>query len=133
MDKLLEQIGLLGILPVAIVDDEKKALTLAQTLCGSGMPAIEVTFRTQAAASVIEQIAKDSPHMLLGAGTVLTIDQARTAINAGARFIVSPGFSPKVIEFCLSKSIPIIPGISTPTEIQNAIEYNLEVVKFFPA
>ncbi|MCX6120881.1 MAG: bifunctional 4-hydroxy-2-oxoglutarate aldolase/2-dehydro-3-deoxy-phosphogluconate aldolase [Ignavibacteriales bacterium] len=133
MDKLLEQIGSLGILPVAIVDDEKKAVILARTLSECGLPAIEVTFRTQAAASVIEQIAKDSQQMLVGAGTVLTIDQARTAIDAGARFIVSPGFNPKVIEFCLSNSIPIIPGIATPTEIQYAIEYNLEVVKFFPA
>jgi len=133
MDKILEQIGLLGILPLAVVEDEKKALTLAQTLCKGGLPAIEVTFRTQAAASVIEQIAKDSLQMLVGAGTVLTVDQARTAINAGARFIVSPGFSPKVVEFCLSNSIPIIPGVTTPTEIQYAIEYNLEVVKFFPA
>ena len=123
----------MGILPLAVVEDEKKALTLAQTLCKGGLPAIEVTFRTQAAASVIEQIAKDSLQMLVGAGTVLTVDQARTAINAGARFIVSPGFSPKVVEFCLSNSIPIIPGVTTPTEIQYAIEYNLEVVKFFPA
>jgi 2-dehydro-3-deoxyphosphogluconate aldolase/(4S)-4-hydroxy-2-oxoglutarate aldolase len=71
--------------------------------------------------------------MLVGAGTVLTIDQARTAIDAGAHFIVTPGFNPKIVEFCLSNSIPIIPGITTPTEIQYAIEYNLEVVKFFPA
>ncbi len=133
MDKILEQIGLLGILPVAIVEDEKKAVMLARTLCECGLPAIEVTFRTQAAASVIERIAKDSSHMLVGAGTVLTIDQAQTAMDAGARFIVSPGFSPKVVEFCLSNSIPIVPGIMTPTEIQYAIEYNLEVVKFFPA
>ena len=133
MDKILEQIGLLGILPVAIVEDEKKAVMLAQTLCECGLPAIEVTFRTQAAVSVIERIARDSLQILVGAGTVLTVDQARTAIDAGARFIVSPGFNPKVVEFCLSNSIPIIPGITTPTEIQYAIEYNLEVVKFFPA
>jgi 2-dehydro-3-deoxyphosphogluconate aldolase/(4S)-4-hydroxy-2-oxoglutarate aldolase len=133
MDKILEQIGLLGILPVAIVEDEKKAVMLAQTLCECGLPAIEVTFRTQAAVSVIERIARDSLQILVGAGTVLTVDQARTAIDAGARFIVSPGFNPKVVEFCLSNSIPIIPGVTTPTEIQYAIEYNLEVVKFFPA
>ncbi len=133
MDKILEQIGLLGILPIATVEDEVKAERLAQTLCECGLPIIEVTFRTQAAESVIKRIVKDFPQMLIGAGTVLTIDQARTAIDAGARFIVSPGFSSKVVEFCLSNSIPIIPGIATPTEIQYAIEYNLEVVKFFPA
>jgi 2-dehydro-3-deoxyphosphogluconate aldolase / (4S)-4-hydroxy-2-oxoglutarate aldolase len=133
MDKILEQIGLLGILPVAIVEDENKAERLAQTLCECGLPIIEVTFRTQTAASVIERIAQDSLQMLIGAGTILTIDQARKAIDAGARFIVSPGFSPKVVEFCLSHSIPVIPGIATPTEIQYAVEYNLEVVKFFPA
>jgi Entner-Doudoroff aldolase len=133
MDKILKQIGLLGILPIATIADEKKAVPLARTLSESGLPVIEVTFRTQAAASVIEKIAKDSSLMLIGAGTILTIDQAQTAINAGARFIVSPGFNSKVVEFCLSKSIPIIPGITTPTEIQYAIEYNLEVVKFFPA
>jgi len=133
MDKILEQIGLLGILPIATVEDEKKSVILAQTLCECGLPVIEVTFRTQAAASVIKRIAKNFPEMLIGAGTVLTIAQAQTAFDAGARFIVSPGFNPKVVEFCLSNSIPIVPGIMTPTEIQYAIEYNLEVVKFFPA
>jgi 2-dehydro-3-deoxyphosphogluconate aldolase/(4S)-4-hydroxy-2-oxoglutarate aldolase len=133
MNTILEQIGLLGILPLAVVEDETKAVMLAHALCSSGLPVIEVTFRTKAAASVIERITKDSSQMLVGAGTVLTVDQARTAIDTGARFIVSPGFSPKVVEFCLSNSIPVIPGIATPTEIQYAIEYNLEVVKFFPA
>jgi 2-dehydro-3-deoxyphosphogluconate aldolase / (4S)-4-hydroxy-2-oxoglutarate aldolase len=133
MNKILEHIGLLGILPVAIVEDEKKAIPLAQALCEGGLHIIEVTFRTSAAARVIERIATGSSEMIIGAGTVLTIDQAHTAIEAGARFIVSPGFNLKIIEYCISNSIPVIPGVMTPTEIQYAIENNLEVVKFFPA
>jgi 2-dehydro-3-deoxyphosphogluconate aldolase/(4S)-4-hydroxy-2-oxoglutarate aldolase len=133
MDKILEQIGLLGILPVAIVEDEKKAVPLARTLSESGLPVIEVTLRTQAAARVIEQIATDSSEMLVGAGTVLTVQDTQTAIDAGARFIVLPGFNPKIVEYCILKSIPVIPGVLTPTEIQYALEYGLEVVKFFPA
>jgi 2-dehydro-3-deoxyphosphogluconate aldolase / (4S)-4-hydroxy-2-oxoglutarate aldolase len=133
MNKILEHIGLMGILPVAIVDDETKAVQLAQALCEGGLRTIEVTFRTSAAAHVIERIAASSLDMLIGAGTVLTIDQARIAIGAGARFIISPGFNPKVVEYCIANSVPVIPGVMTPTEIQYAIEYHLEVVKFFPA
>jgi 2-dehydro-3-deoxyphosphogluconate aldolase/(4S)-4-hydroxy-2-oxoglutarate aldolase len=133
MDRTLEQIGMTGILPVAIINDETKAVTLARTLYESGLPAIEVTFRTKAAARVIEQIAADSPHMLVGAGTVLTTDQTQAAIDAGAQFIVSPGLSTKVIEYCIGKAFPVVPGVATPTEIQHALEYGLNVVKFFPA
>jgi 2-dehydro-3-deoxyphosphogluconate aldolase/(4S)-4-hydroxy-2-oxoglutarate aldolase len=133
MDTILEKIGLLGILPIATVEDENKAVMLAQTLYECGLPIIEVTFRTQAASSVIERIAKSFPQMLIGAGTILTINQVRTAIDAGACFVVSPGFNPKVVEYCIGKSIPIIPGVLTPTEFQYAIEYGLEVLKYFPA
>jgi 2-dehydro-3-deoxyphosphogluconate aldolase/(4S)-4-hydroxy-2-oxoglutarate aldolase len=106
---------------------------LARTLSENGLPVIEVTFRTQAAARAIEQIAADSSEMLVGAGTVLNIQDAQAAIDSGARFIVSPGFNPKVVEYCISKSMPVMPGVVTPTEIQYALEYNLEAVKFFPA
>jgi 2-dehydro-3-deoxyphosphogluconate aldolase / (4S)-4-hydroxy-2-oxoglutarate aldolase len=133
MDRTLEQVGRVGILPVAIINDETKAVQLARVLCESGLPAIEVTFRTKAAASVIERIAADSLNIIVGAGTILTTDQAQAAIDAGARFIVSPGLSTKVIEYCLKKAFPVIPGIATPTEIQQALEYGLDVVKFFPA
>jgi 2-dehydro-3-deoxyphosphogluconate aldolase/(4S)-4-hydroxy-2-oxoglutarate aldolase len=124
---------LFGIVPVAIINDEKKAVPLARTLSEGGLPVIEVTFRTQAAARAIELIAADSSEMLVGAGTVLTVQDAQSAINAGARFIVSPGLNPKVVEYCMGKSMPVFPGVMTPTEIQNALEYGLEVVKFFPA
>ena len=133
MDRILEQIGLMGILPVAIINDETKAVMLARTLCESGLPAIEVTFRTKAAAKVIEHIAADSSQMLVGAGTVLTTDQAQAAIDAGAQFIVSPGLSTKVVEYCIAKAFPVVPGVATPTEIQHALGYGLDAVKFFPA
>ncbi len=133
MDDILKKIGLQGILPVAIVEDEKKAAMLGQTLLECGLTSFEVTFRTQAAARVIERITANSPQMLVGAGTIISIDQVRTAIDAGARFIVSPGFNPKVVEYCISNAIPVLPGVATPTEIQNALEYGLDAVKFFPA
>jgi 2-dehydro-3-deoxyphosphogluconate aldolase / (4S)-4-hydroxy-2-oxoglutarate aldolase len=133
MDALLKQIESFGIVPVAIIEDEHKGVPLARTLRESGLPIIEVTFRTRAATSVIKQIAIDSSEMLIGAGTVLTVQDAQAAIEAGARFIVSPGLNPSVVKFCISKSIPVIPGVLTPTEIQNALEFGLEVVKFFPA
>jgi 2-dehydro-3-deoxyphosphogluconate aldolase/(4S)-4-hydroxy-2-oxoglutarate aldolase len=133
MNNILEHIGILGILPVAIVEDENKAVPLAQTLSENGLPVIEVTLRTQTAVHVVERIVKFFPDMLVGAGTVLTVADAQSVIDAGVRFIVSPGLSVKVVEYCIGKSIPIIPGVLTPTEIQQAHEYGLEVVKFFPA
>jgi 2-dehydro-3-deoxyphosphogluconate aldolase/(4S)-4-hydroxy-2-oxoglutarate aldolase len=133
MDALLKQIELFGIVPVAIIEDEKKAVPLAHTLSENGLPVIEVTFRTKAAVRAIEQIAADSSEMLVGAGTVLTVQDAQAAIDAGARFIVSPGFNSKVVEYCIGKSVSVIPGVLTPTEIQYVLEYGIEVVKFFPA
>jgi 2-dehydro-3-deoxyphosphogluconate aldolase / (4S)-4-hydroxy-2-oxoglutarate aldolase len=133
MDSLLKQIELFGIVPIATIEDEKKGVPLARILRESGLPVIEVTFRTQAAVRVIEQIAADSSEMLIGAGTILTKEDAKTAISAGARFIVSPGLNPNVVEYCIDKSVTVLPGVFTPTEIQYALEYGLEVVKFFPA
>jgi 2-dehydro-3-deoxyphosphogluconate aldolase/(4S)-4-hydroxy-2-oxoglutarate aldolase len=133
MNAILKNIELLGVIPVAIVEDENKAVPLAKALSENGLPVIEVTLRTHTAVRVVELIAKDFPDMLVGAGTVLTVDDAQTVIDAGARFIVSPGFSTKIVEHCLNKSIPVIPGVVTPTEMQQALEYDLEVVKFFPA
>jgi 2-dehydro-3-deoxyphosphogluconate aldolase/(4S)-4-hydroxy-2-oxoglutarate aldolase len=133
MNSIIEQIGLLGILPVAVVEDENSAEPLAMALESGGLPAIEVTFRTNAAGRAVERIAKHCPNMLLGAGTILSIDQARVARDAGAKFLVSPGFNPRVVEWCLANSIPIMPGVVTPTEIQYALETGLNVVKFFPA
>ena len=133
MDKILEQIGIYGIIPVIIIDNAENSIPLADALIGGGLPVGEVTFRTKAAKESMEKIAKKFPEMLLGAGTVLSIEQVKSAVDSGAKFIVSPGLNPKVVEYCLTKNIPITPGIATPTEIERALEFNLEVVKFFPA
>lgn len=132
MDNILEQIGLYGILPIATIDDENKAVQLANTLDESGLPIIEITFRTKTAHHAIEKIVKGSPKILVGAGTILTIEDVQKAVDAGARFVVSPGSNPKVIEYCLYKSIPVIPGVFTPTEIQYALDHGINVVKLFP-
>ena len=133
MNKVLEQIREIGIVPVVVLDDAKDAKALGQALVDGGLPCAEVTFRTAAAEESIRIMAKEFPDMLVGAGTVLTIEQAQRAIAAGAKFIVSPGFNPKVVDYCVENGVPITPGIQTPTEIEMALEHGLKVVKFFPA
>ncbi len=121
------------LIPVVKLEDAKDALPLARTLMESGLPAAEITFRTAAAEESIRNIAKEFPDMLLGAGTVLTVEQAKRAVNAGAKFLVSPGMSGKVIEYALQNSVAVFPGACTPTEIMTALDYGLDVIKFFPA
>ena len=133
MNKILEEIGLYKIIPVIIIDEVENSIPLASALIDGGLPIAEITFRTKAAKESIEKIAKEFPKMLLGAGTVLSVDQVKSAVDAGAKFIVSPGLNPKVVEYCLTNNIPITPGIATPTEVERALELNLDVVKFFPA
>jgi 2-dehydro-3-deoxyphosphogluconate aldolase/(4S)-4-hydroxy-2-oxoglutarate aldolase len=133
LNEILEEIGKLGIVPVVKVDDAKDAVPLARALIKGGLPVAEITFRTEAAQEAIENIASALPQMLVGAGTVLNIDQVKRAVAAGARFIVSPGFNPSVVEYCVSQNIPVTPGCSNPTDIEMALAYGLEVVKFFPA
>jgi len=133
MNKILEEIGLYGVVPVIIIDDAESSIPLANALIDGGLPVAEVTFRTKAARESIEKIAKGFPQMLLGAGTILSIDQVSSAVDSGAKYVVSPGFNSKVVEHCVKNNIPIIPGIATPTEIERALEFNLDVVKFFPA
>ena len=130
---MLEQIRNIGIIPVIKIDKAEDALPLAQALIEGGLPCAEVTFRTDAAESSIELIARAFPDMLIGAGTVLTTEQADRAVNAGAKFVVSPGFNSKVVKHCQSLNVPIFPGCITPTEIEMALEHGLETVKFFPA
>ncbi len=120
------------IIPVVAIHDAENAHPLADALIQGGLPCAEITFRTEAAEAVITSLAKRGD-LLVGAGTVLTIDQAKTAMDAGAGFIVSPGFSEKVVEFCLDHSIPVAPGVCTPTDIQRALEFDLTLLKFFPA
>ena len=133
MDQVLEQIRLAGIVPVVVIEDEVAAGALAGALLGAGLPVAEVTFRTKAAGKAIGRIARESPSMLVGAGTVLTVDQVKTAVDAGARFIVSPGLQESVVGYCLARKVPVVPGIATPTEAARALEMGLDVVKFFPA
>lgn len=133
MNKILEEINKIGIVPVIALNDAKDAKPLANALIKGGLPCAEVTFRTDAAEESIRIIAKEFPDMLLGAGTVLTIEQVDRAVNAGARFIVSPGFNPDVVNYCVSQNIPIVPGAINPSDVERAIACGLDVVKFFPA
>jgi len=120
------------LVPVIAIEEAAAAMPLGQTLLENGLPIAEVTFRTQAAGAAIRQLAQLS-ELMLGAGTVLSTDQVQEASEAGAQFVVTPGFNPKVVECCIKHSIPIVPGVCTPTEIEAALEYGLNVLKFFPA
>lgn len=133
MNEVLMKIGQMGIVPVVVLNDVKNAVPLAQSLINGGLPCAEVTFRTEAAQQSIAEISKNFPQMFVGAGTVLSTEQVDRAVDAGAKFIVSPGFNPKVVEYCIKKGYPVTPGIMTPTELEMALEFGLDVVKFFPA
>ena len=128
-----ETISKMGVVPVVVLNDVKDAAPLAKALVEGGLPCAEVTFRTAAAEESIRIMATEFPEMFVGAGTVLTIDQVDRAVNAGAKFIVSPGFDPEIVDYCLSKDIPIFPGCITPSELAQAVKRGLKVVKFFPA
>lgn len=133
MNDILKKIGLYGIVPVIKIEDAEKAVPLARALCEGGLPVAEITFRTSCAAEAISAITKEFPDMLVGAGTVLTPEQADAAVKAGAKFIVSPGLNPRVVRHCLEIGVPITPGCSNPSDIEAALELGLDVVKFFPA
>lgn len=133
MHEVLERIKEMGIVPVVVIDDVKNAIPLAKALCEGGLPCAEVTFRTDAAEEAIRIMAEQFPDMLIGAGTVLTIDQVDRAVAAGAKFIVSPGLNPNIVKYCVDKGILITPGCMSPSDIEIALENGLEVVKFFPA
>jgi 2-dehydro-3-deoxyphosphogluconate aldolase/(4S)-4-hydroxy-2-oxoglutarate aldolase len=133
MNKTLERLGKIGIIPVIKIDDPDKAVPLAKALVEGGIPCAEVTFRTAQGEEAIRRIGAEVPGILLGAGTVLTTTQVEKAISAGAAFIVSPGFNPKVVDHCIQRGIPVTPGCSNPSDIEQALEFGLDVVKFFPA
>ena len=133
MNEVLEKLGQYGIVPVVVLNDSKDAAPLADALCDGGLACAEVTFRTEAAADSIRIMTEKHPEMLVGAGTVLTTKQVDEAVKAGARFIVSPGLNPTVVKYCIEKNIPITPGVATPSEMEQAIELGLNLVKFFPA
>ena len=133
MNAVLEQMGKIGIIPVVVLNDAKDAAPLAKALCEGGLPCAEVTFRTDAAEESIRIMAEQFPQMFVGAGTVLTTEQVDRAVAAGAKFIVSPGLNPKVVKYCVDKGIPVTPGTCNPSDVEQAIELGLDVVKFFPA
>ena len=133
MNDTLKEIGHTGIVPVVVLNNASDAEPLANALIKGGLPCAEVTFRTEAAEESIKIMATKFPEMFVGAGTVLTTEQVDRAIGAGAKFIVSPGFNPKVVEYCIKNNYPICPGIMTPTELEMALGFGLDVVKFFPA
>ena len=133
MNEVLKQIEKIGIVPVVVLNDAKDAEPLGKALCEGGLPCAEVTFRTDAAEESIRIMSEKFPEMLVGAGTVLTIEQVDRAVNAGAKFIVSPGLNPKVVAYCVEKGIPVTPGTANPSNVEQAMEFGLDVVKFFPA
>lgn len=136
MEKFAEiynRIGKAAIIPVIKLERVEEAVPLARSLLAGGIPVAEVTFRTSVAAEGIAAIRREVPQMLVGAGTVLTTDQANAAIQAGAQFVVSPGSNGKIIDRVLAAGVAMIPGVATPSEIEAAIERGLNVLKFFPA
>ena len=133
MNAVLEQISKIGIVPVVKIDKAEDALPLAKALCAGGLPCAEVTFRTDAAAEAIKIMTTNFPDMCVGAGTVLNAEQVDAAVAAGSKFIVSPGLNPRTVKYCIDKNVPFAPGVSTPSDIEMAIELGLDVVKFFPA
>ncbi len=131
---LIEKIGKIGVVPVIKLDrPEEDAAPLAKALIDGGLPIAEVTFRVAGADKAIKIMKETYPEMIVGAGTVLTTEQVDAAVNAGAEFIVSPGFNPKIVKYCQSKGVLILPGCITPTEIEMALEHGLTTLKFFPA
>jgi 2-dehydro-3-deoxyphosphogluconate aldolase/(4S)-4-hydroxy-2-oxoglutarate aldolase len=122
-----------GVVPVVVLDDAKDAIPTARALLAGGVDVMEITFRTAAAADSIKAVSENCPEMLVGAGTVVTLDQCKQALECGAKFIVSPGFDPEVVAWCVERNVPITPGCVTPTEIMAAMKLGLNVVKFFPA
>lgn len=133
MHPIFQSLSDMKIVPVITIHDVEKALPLASALCEGGLPCAEITFRTPAAVDAIQKITKEFPEMLVGAGTVLTMIQVDNAIEAGAKFIVAPGLNPATIRHSFAKGIPMIPGICTPTEIEQGLSLGLEALKFFPA
>jgi 2-dehydro-3-deoxyphosphogluconate aldolase/(4S)-4-hydroxy-2-oxoglutarate aldolase len=133
MPEILDTLRDLGVVPVVKIERADDAVGLGRALLAGGLPCAEITFRTAAAEEAIHRISSSLPEIVLGAGTVLSVDQAERAVSAGAQFIVSPGFNPKVVDWCLARQIPVTPGVATPTEIEMALDKGLTILKFFPA
>ena len=133
MKDITERFEKLGVVPVVVLEDAKDAVPLATALVEGGLPCAEVTFRTEAAEGSIRLMTEQFPEMLVGAGTVLTVEQVDAAVRTGAKFIVSPGFDAEIVDYCLKNEIPVFPGCISPSEVAQAVKRGLKVVKFFPA
>ena len=133
MHEVLNRLGEIGIVPVVKSEKASDAAALGRAFVAGDLPVAEITFRTAAAEESIRILSREVPEILVGAGTVLTTDQVDRAVGAGARFIVAPGFNPKVVDHCIARGIPVAPGISSPSEIEMGLERGLSVLKFFPA
>ena len=133
MTNMISELYSIGLIPVIKIENADDAVPLAKALIDGGLPAAEITFRTKCAAEAIKNITEAYPEMLVGAGTVLTTEQVDAAIAAGSKFIVSPGLNPKVVSYCLSKGVPMLPGCANPSDVEAALELGLSTVKFFPA
>jgi 2-dehydro-3-deoxyphosphogluconate aldolase/(4S)-4-hydroxy-2-oxoglutarate aldolase len=130
---VLDKLASFGVVPVVKIDRSEDAFALGEALLAGGLPCAEITFRTVAAEDAIARIASLLPDITVGAGTVLSVEQARTAVSAGAQFVVSPGINHRVADWCLSTGTTVIPGVLTPSEIETALDLGLEILKFFPA
>ena len=130
---VLARLANAGVVPVVVLDDAKDAIPTANAMVAGGIDVMEITFRTAAAADSIKAVAENCPDMLVGAGTILNLDQCKLAVEMGAKFIVSPGFDAEVVGWCVENGIAVTPGCVTPTEITAALKMGLKVVKFFPA
>ena len=133
MSDVVERCKACGLVPVVVIEDANDAVPTAKALLAGGIDTMEITFRTAAAKDAIKAVADQVPEMLVGAGTVLNLEQCKTALEAGAKFIVSPGFDAETVEYCVKNEIPVLPGCVTPTEIMAALKCGLKLVKFFPA
>ena len=129
----LERLRNAGVVPVVVLERAEDAVPAARAMLAGGVDVMEITFRTAAAAEAIRNVAAECPEMLVGAGTVLTVEQCEKAVALGAKFIVSPGFDVEIVDWCVERGVAVAPGCVTPTEIMAALKRGLSVVKFFPA
>ncbi|GLR02739.1 bifunctional 4-hydroxy-2-oxoglutarate aldolase/2-dehydro-3-deoxy-phosphogluconate aldolase [Vibrio hyugaensis] len=133
MTTLNEQLANLKVIPVIAINKAEDAIPLGRTLVENGMPCAEITFRTECAAEAIRAMRAEFPEMLIGAGTILTNEQVDEAVDAGVDFIVSPGFNPRTVQYCIDKNVAIVPGVNNPSLVEQAMEMGLRTLKFFPA
>ncbi|MGF1722963.1 bifunctional 4-hydroxy-2-oxoglutarate aldolase/2-dehydro-3-deoxy-phosphogluconate aldolase [Vibrio kyushuensis] len=133
MTTLNEQLANLKVIPVIAINKVEDAIPLGRALVENGMPCAEITLRTECAIDAIRAMRKEFPDMLIGSGTVLTNEQVDASIEAGVDFIVSPGFNPRTVQYCLDKGVAIVPGVNNPSLVEQAMEMGLRTLKFFPA